>query len=115
MLFRSQADAERPLSVLRVDGGASADDFLMQIQADLLGCRIERPACTETTALGAAALAAQALGWPAPASRTDASAPRMFTPARDEPWRRQQLAGWRRAVARAAGWANPAATPTPAG
>ena len=110
-----EADAGCPLNVLRVDGGASADDFLMQIQANLLGCRIERPACTETTALGAAALAAQALGWPAPAAGADAPAPHMFTPARDEPWRRQQLAGWRRAVARAAGWADPAADPTPAG
>jgi glycerol kinase len=109
------ADAGHPLSVLRVDGGAAADDFLMQIQADLLDCRIERPACTETTALGAAALAALALGWPTPGSRADRPAPRIFTPARDEPWRRQQLAGWHRAVTRATGWADPGADPMPAG
>ena len=51
------ADAGGPLSVLNVDGGASANDFLMQFQADLLGCELRRPANTETTSLGAAFLA----------------------------------------------------------
>ena len=51
------ADAGGPLSVLNVDGGAAANDFLMQFQADLLGCELRRPANTETTSLGAAFLA----------------------------------------------------------
>lgn len=51
------ADAGGPLSVLNVDGGATANDFLMQFQADLLGCELRRPANTETTSLGAAFLA----------------------------------------------------------
>lgn len=57
------ADAGGPLDVLNVDGGASANDFLMQFQADLLGCELRRPANTETTALGAAYLAGLATGF----------------------------------------------------
>jgi hypothetical protein len=63
-----------------VDGGAAADDFLMQFQADMLGCRIERPACMETTALGAAALAALALGWQTPEASPPAPLARSFRP-----------------------------------
>jgi glycerol kinase len=48
------ADDPHPIAVLRADGGASANDFLMQFQADVLGCPVERPDCTESTALGAA-------------------------------------------------------------
>ena len=57
------ADAGGALEVLNVDGGASANDFLMQFQADLLGCELRRPANTETTALGAAYLAGLASGF----------------------------------------------------
>jgi glycerol kinase len=101
-----QADAGQPLAVLRVDGGASADDFLMQFQADILGCGIARPACRETTAVGAAALAALALGWRTMEQLASRPADRRFLPARDEAWRRRQLAGWHKAVARAARWAE---------
>ncbi|MEI7901105.1 MAG: glycerol kinase GlpK [bacterium] len=99
-----QADYGHPITVLRVDGGASSDDFLMQFQADMLGCRIERPACMETTALGAAALAALALGWQSQESLATRPAEKSFTPALQEPQRQRLLAGWRKAVARAAHW-----------
>jgi glycerol kinase len=58
-----QQDAGRPLTELRVDGGAAVNNFLMQFQADLLGVAVMRPRCTETTALGAAYLAGLAVGF----------------------------------------------------
>ena len=78
-------DAERPVSSLRVDGGAAANDMLMQFQADLLGVPVIRPEIIETTALGAACLAGIATGfWGSPeeirrgaAGRYDASRPQM--------------------------------------
>ncbi len=103
-----QADNGRPLALLRVDGGASANDFLMQFQADVLGCRIERPACMETTSLGAAALAALALGWQTPESLAARPADKVFLPAMPEDRRQRLLAGWRKAVSRAARWEDPA-------
>jgi glycerol kinase len=63
LLRAMQQEAETPLPVLRVDGGATANQFLMQFQADLLQLPVERPAMTETTALGAAALAGLAVGF----------------------------------------------------
>ena len=105
-----QADGGQPLAVLRADGGAAANDFLMQFQADLLDCRIERPACMETTARGAAALAALALGWQTPQSLAAHAAERTFAPAMPAARRAALLAGWRKAVARAARWAEPEPT-----
>jgi glycerol kinase len=92
---------------LRVDGGASRNDFLMQFQADVLGVAVERPLLTETTAFGAAALAGLAVGtWKDRReiqAVTSAGAAR-FEPAL-EPGRREALyAGWKRAVERARGW-----------
>ncbi|HHX98058.1 MAG TPA: glycerol kinase, partial [Lentisphaerae bacterium] len=87
-----------------VDGGAAANDFLMQFQADLLNCPIERPACMESTAMGAAALAALALGWHTPDSLTGRPAAQTFTPAMSAPEREQKLVGWQKAVARASRW-----------
>lgn len=57
-----QADTGQPLKELRVDGGAAANEFLMQFQADLLGCPVVRPVDIESTALGAAYLAALGVG-----------------------------------------------------
>ena len=99
-----QADSGHPISLLRVDGGASADDFLMQFQSDMLGCRIERPACMESTALGAASLAALALGWHTPESLAARPAEKSFTPSMCVERRQRLLAGWRKAVARASRW-----------
>jgi glycerol kinase len=85
---------------LRVDGAASANDFLMQYQADLLGIRVLRPKVIETTALGAGLLAGLATGfW---ASQTDLDRARRiersFTPSRPKRWRDAEYARWKRAV-----------------
>ena len=102
-----QADDPRPLEFLRVDGGASANDFLMQFQADVLSARIERPACMESTALGAAALAALALGWHTPNSLAQRPPAKVFVPAMSDDQRQPLFAGWRKAVVRAAHWIDP--------
>jgi glycerol kinase len=92
---------------LRVDGGAAANDWLLQFQADLLGVPVERPDLVETTALGAAGLAGLALGvW---TSAEEFQASRRFTrfqPAIDAEQRRRLLAGWQRAVSAALAWAK---------
>lgn len=99
-----QADSRHPINVLRVDGGASRDAFLMQFQADVLGCPVERPACMETTALGAAALAAQAVGWSAQQTLAARPSATTFMPAMPDEQRQRLLAGWRKAVSRASNW-----------
>ena len=109
VLGAALADAGLTLEELRVDGGATANNLLMQFQADILATPVVRPVVRETTALGAAYLAGLAVGyW---ASREEIAgnwaADRRFLP-QMEPRRREELfAGWRRAVARAAGWAQP--------
>jgi glycerol kinase len=94
---------------LRVDGGASRNDFLMQFQADLLGVPVERPRMLEVTAFGAAALAGLAVGFWRDRSEIGSVAgagATCFEP-RLEPGRRKELyAGWKRAVERARGWAD---------
>lgn len=102
-----RADAGTPLERLRVDGGATANDLLMQIQADVLGIPVERPAVRETTALGAALLAGLATGFYPDVAAVAAArrVERRFEPAGDEPTRRRLLASWREAVARSKGWA----------
>jgi glycerol kinase len=97
-----QADAGEKLHELRVDGGAAANDFLMQFQADVLGCPIVRPADIETTALGAAYLAGLATGFWRDTAEIEGfwRVERTFDP-RLEPARREELfEGWRAAVAR---------------
>jgi len=102
------ADAQLTLHALQVDGGAAANDFLMQFQADLLGVPVARPDVLETTALGAAALAGLALGvWKAP---RDFLAGRRFTQFRPGPNRRAiqaRQAEWHHAIATALYWATP--------
>ena len=97
------ADAGVAVDALRVDGGATANGFLCQFQADIMGIEVRRPAVIETTALGAAYLAGLGVGlWPsldALASRWTAE--RTFTPAMDAGRREDLYEGWRRAVARA--------------
>jgi glycerol kinase len=107
VLGAALADAALTLEELRVDGGATANDLLMQFQADVLSTPVVRPVVKETTALGAAYLAGLAVGyWTSPAEiAQNWVADRRFVP-RMEPTRREELfAGWRRAVARSAGWA----------
>lgn len=97
LLAAMQADAGVELSELRVDGGAAANDLLMQTQADVLQRRVVRPDVTETTALGAAALAGLAVGvWPGPAAFSASWAmDRAFEPKTD---RQADRARWDRAL-----------------
>jgi len=98
-----QADSGEPLAELRVDGGAAANDFLMQFQADILGCPIVRPADTETTALGAAYLAGLAVKfWSGlPEIESFWRAERTFEPRMDASRRAELFHGWQAAVRRA--------------
>ncbi|HJB28813.1 MAG TPA: glycerol kinase GlpK [Candidatus Blautia faecavium] len=95
-----EMDAGRKLSVLRVDGGASANDFLMQFQADILDARVVRPKCIETTALGAACLAGLATGFwkDAEEIRENWQQDKVFVPEISKEKRDALLKGWRRAV-----------------
>jgi glycerol kinase len=100
-------DAGLPLAVLRVDGGACRNDFLMQLQADLLGVPVERPGMLEVTAFGAAALAGLATGFWRDRGELEsvtARGTRCFEPALDPACRDAAYAGWKRAVERARGW-----------
>ena len=96
-----------PLDVLRVDGGATSNDWLMQFQADVLGVPVERPDVIETTALGAAGLAGIAAGvWPNAAAFFASRSYQRFTPAAGANLARQGLGGWRRAVRATVSWAR---------
>ena len=98
-------DSSTHLNVLHVDGGASANDFLMQFQADILGTRVQRPAVIESTALGAAMLAGRAVGlWTDADLRGLSKGGREFAPNMDEATRRHLLRQWRRAVEKSSGW-----------
>ena len=93
---------------LRVDGGAAANDWLMQFQADVLGIPVERPDLVETTALGAAGLAGLALGvWNEHRrSSSPGGGSPVSSPAMNAAERRERLAEWHRAVAAALAWAR---------
>jgi len=99
-------DAGLLLPALRVDGGVTRNNWLMQFQADLLGVPVQRPTVTETTALGAAYLAGLAIGYWKDTSEITAqwSVERVFEPAMSEDHRETLYAGWRRAVERATAW-----------
>ncbi len=101
-------DSGIALTELRVDGGASRNDLLMQLQADLAGVPVVRPRVTETTALGAAYLAGLATGvWTDGAAIAEHwAADRRFEPRLTEPARRARIARWREAVDRARRWAR---------
>jgi glycerol kinase len=103
------ADAGIPPRRLRVDGGAAANDFLCQFQADILDVPVLRPSVIETTGLGAAYLAGLGAGvWDSlDALAERATVERTFAPAMDPAGRAQRYEGWRRAVERARGWAQP--------
>jgi glycerol kinase len=104
-----QQDAGVRLGRLRVDGGASSNDLLMQMQADVLGLSVERPAVLETTSLGAALLAGLATAFfPDHAAVAEAQrVERVFEPQMAEDARTRLLARWRNAVERSRGWAQP--------
>ena len=102
------ADAPCPITTLRVDGGASVSDILMQIQADLLGIPVDRPAQVETTAFGAAALAGLAVGvWKDTGELEKLRrSQHVFTPLRSEADCGREYRRWQRAVERARAWAE---------
>jgi glycerol kinase len=105
LLAAMQSDSQQRLIELRVDGGATANDLLMQFQADLLGVPVVRPRITETTALGAAYLAGLAVGfWASPAELSENwQVDRRFEPRMSRDEAQARLARWAQAVARSRG------------
>lgn len=103
LIAAMERDAGRPIQSLRVDGGASVSDFMMQYQADLLGVPVERPAVVETTAWGAACLAGLGAGlWHSPQEIAREGAPgRAYAPKTD---RSREYARWQKALERAKAW-----------
>lgn len=103
-----EEDAQVPLKSLKVDGGASANDFLMQTQADLNQTTVYRPECIETTALGAAYLAGLAVGmWKDKDEiRKNWSLGKQFDPVMEDMVRQKKLVGWKKAIRCAQIWAE---------
>ena len=108
LLSAMKEESGLPLSSLKVDGGASANNFLMQFQADLSDVQIQRPQCIETTALGAAYLAGLAAGFwrDLEEIRSKWSCEQVFQPAMDSQDRQKLRKGWARAVRCAVAWAR---------
>lgn len=108
ILQAMEADAGVDLQQLKVDGGAAANNFLMQFQADILDAEVLRPQCIETTALGAAYLAGLAVGYYKDRQeiRENWAVQRKFTAQMEDERRKQLLKGWKKAVACAFGWAK---------
>lgn len=108
VLQAMEEDAGVSIAGLKVDGGASANDFLMQFQSDILGARVYRPECIETTALGAAYLAGLACGyWESKEEiHSNWQLGREFTHELSEAKREQLLKGWQKAVKCALAWAE---------
>ncbi len=108
VLGAMEVDSGISLTSLRVDGGASANDFLMQTQADIIGAPVKRPRCIETTAMGAAYLAGLATGyWKSREEvKENWAIDQVFEPAIDEEERKQKIKGWNKAVRCSYHWAK---------
>ena len=108
VLKAMEADSSIVLSNLRVDGGASANNFLMQVQADLIDATVVRPVCVETTALGAAYFAGLATGYWRDKNeiKVNSDIDKIFKPKITEEERAARLAGWKKAVGRSFDWAE---------
>ena len=106
LLEAMQKDAHIKLTELKVDGGASANDFLMQFQADLINTMVSRPQCIETTALGAAYLAGIQVGYwkDKEEIRRNWQINRRFESKIDEDYRKKLIKGWKKAVKCALAW-----------
>ncbi len=105
VLMAMEKDAKKPLRSLRVDGGACANNLLMQFQSDILKTPVERPAIIETTALGAAYLAGLAVGlWQKKDLKKNWELDRKFTPKMKEKDRKERYANWQKAVDRVKNW-----------
>ena len=108
VLVAMEADSGIKLSALKVDGGASANDFLMQTQSDIIGAPVNRPSCVETTAMGAAYLAGLAVGYWANKEevRKNWAINAIFEPQIGAEEREKKIKGWKKAVKYAYGWAK---------
>lgn len=108
VLEAMKADSGIDLAALKADGGASANDFLMQTQADIIKAPVNRPRCVETTAMGAAYLAGLAVGYWSDKEdvRKNWAIDRTFRPSLDEEERMKRVKGWNKAVKYAYGWAR---------
>ncbi len=106
VLKAMEADAQMEMGTLKVDGGAAANNYLLQTQADIMGAQVVRPRCVETTALGAAYLAGLAVGyWKNTEDiRKNWAVDRTFAPEIPEAERAARCRGWRKAVACAKNW-----------
>jgi glycerol kinase len=106
VLYAMDSDTQYGFTKLRADGGAAADDMLMQFQADLLGLSVERPAILETTAQGAAYLAGLATGFWGSVEEIAKTRPegQVFRPQMDPARARKLYGKWQDAVGRAKGW-----------
>jgi glycerol kinase len=101
-----EQDSGIPITALKVDGGACANDFLMQFQSDILSCEVQRPRCIETTALGAAYLAGLAVNYWKGLNdiRKNWAINATFRPNMEEEKREKLLKGWHKAVQCAILW-----------
>jgi glycerol kinase len=108
VLAAMKADSGITLSSLKVDGGASANNFLMQSQANIIGAPVKRPSCVETTAMGAAYLAGLAVGYWKNKEEVlqNWALDTTFEPAISEEARASMIKGWNKAVKYAYGWAK---------
>ena len=108
VLRAMEEDAGMKLNSIKVDGGASANDFLMQFQSDIMDTLVRRPSCIETTALGAAYLAGLATGYYKDKEeiRANWQIGKTFEPAMEESKRGELLKGWKRAVRCALVWSE---------
>ncbi len=107
ILNAMQEDTRIKLAVLKVDGGACANNILMQFQADILGAEVERPEVIESTAKGAAYLAGIHVGlWKKQDIVENRKVQKRFTPAMDDSMRSKLYANWQKAVQRTLGWAK---------
>ena len=108
LLDAMEKDAGKKIECLRVDGGASRSDFLLQFQSDILQCPIDRPVTVETTAFGAAFLAGHAVGlWPDLNDlNTLRQTDRIFEPNMEAKRIETLMAGWHKAVGRSLDWAD---------
>ena len=108
VLGAMEADSGIALTSLRVDGGASANNFLMQTQADIIGAPVKRPQCIETTAMGAAYLAGLAVGYWESREEVEENwaEDQTFEPAIEEVKRQEKIKGWNKAVRYSFDWAK---------
>ena len=100
VLRAMEADAGMAIPGLRVDGGASANNYLLQVQADLCGAPVQRPHCVETTAMGAAYLAGLGVGYWDSLEQIEKNwrCDRVFAPQITQQERETRLTGWQKAV-----------------